>query len=342
MATATTLPPRQRPTPVRQLALPTLVLVSTLVIVAVLVLFFRGTKPRRIALEDDPMVTRTTGLLDGWHHGLPDEPMRTEPVQKPLPPVDDEARRELRLLRQAFQEQHASVQKALEEIRKQLADRQPAPVQKPAPAPAPKITVQAPDSLVLYAYKPPKDADPGTGLTAGTVINVSLKTRVNSERQRVIVAEVREHIRDSRNPTLVLMPQFSKVISEADPQHLIEGDERVDVQLARIELPNRQTIELTKEPVTDQIGQGGLTGEIDHKWRYKIPALLFRGVYAASVASITTLGIPALNALQADGRQIGQVITQPYINVRPVIPIAEGERAAVILTKDLPLPVYHF
>jgi type IV secretory pathway VirB10-like protein len=342
MATTGTLPPRQRPTPVRQLALPTLVLVSTLVIVAVLVLFFRGTKPRRISLDDGPRLTRTTGILDGWHSGLPDEPIRTEPVQKPLPLVDEEARRDLRLMRQALQEQNASFQKSLEEIRKQMAERQQTPAQKPIPAPPPKIKVQAPESLVLYAYEPPKDADPGTGLTAGTVINVSLKTRVNSERQRVVVAEVREHIRDTRNPALVLMPQFSKVILEADPENLIAGEERVDMQLARIELPNRQTIELPKEPVVDQIGQGGLTGEIDRKWRYVLPALLLRGVFAASVQSLTTLGVPALNALQADTRQIGQVITQPSINSRPVVRIQEGERAAVILTHDLSLPVYRF
>jgi type IV secretory pathway VirB10-like protein len=340
MATpGTTLPPRQRPAPVRQLALPVLVGISTLVIVAMLVLFFRGTKPRRLVVDGAPTLTSTNGMLDGWYRGLPDEPMQTEPVQKPLPPVDEEARRGLQQMRQALQDQHAMFQKSLEEIRKQMAEQQ-----KPAPSKpvSPKIKVKDPDSLVLYAYTPPKDTDLGTGLTAGTVVNVSLKTRVNSERQRVVVAEVREHIRDSRNPTLILMPQFSKVILESDPQNLIAGEERVDMELARIELPNRQTIELPKEPVVDQIGQGGLTGEIDRKWRYVIPALLLRGVYAASVASITTLGSPALNALQADARQIGQITTQPYVNSRPVIRIAEGERAAVILTKDLPLPVYHF
>jgi len=215
----------------------------------------------------------------------------------------------------------------------------PAPAAKPAPA---KIKVTPPDSLVLYAYEPPKEADLGTGLSAGTVVNVSLKTRVNSERQRVIVAEVREHLRDSRNPDLILMPQFSKVILEADPQNLITGQERVDIQLARIELPNRQTIELPKEPVTDQIGQGGLTGTIDRKWRYVIPALLFRGVYAASVASITNVGDPALTALQANALTIGQKVTQPYIDSRPNIVVPEGERAAIIITKDLALPVYRF
>ena len=138
------------------------------------------------------------------------------------------------------------------------------------------------------------------------------------------------------------MPQFSKVILEADPQNLIVGQERVDVQLARIELPNRHTIELPKEPVTDQIGQGGLTGKIDRKWRYVLPALLFRGVHAGRVASITNVGDPALTALQANALTMGQKVTQPYIDSRPVITVEEGERAIVILTKDLSLPVYRF
>jgi type IV secretory pathway VirB10-like protein len=227
-------------------------------------------------------------------------------------------------------------------MRQQLSKSQTAPAPKAAPPAPTKIKVPPPDSLVLYAYTPPQNTSDGTGLTAGTVVNVSLKTRVNSERQTVVVAEVREHIRDSRNPTQILMPQFSKVILEADPQRLVAGEERVEMQLARIELPNRQTIELPKEPVVDQIGQGGLTGAIDRKWRYVLPALLLRGVFAASVQSVTTLGVPALHALQADGRQIGQTVTEPYVNSRPVIRIQEGERAAVILTTDLSLPVYHF
>jgi hypothetical protein len=75
----------------------------------------------------------------------------------------------------------------LEALKNRPAQAPPAPTAKPAP---PKIKVLPPDSLVLYAHEPPKDVDPGTGLTAGTVVNMSLKTRTNSERQRVIVAEV--------------------------------------------------------------------------------------------------------------------------------------------------------
>jgi hypothetical protein len=243
---------------------------------------------------------------------------------------------------------------AIAEIRRELREQRqllealknrPAPTAAPAPAakPAPaKLKVPPPDSLVLYAYTPPKEADPGTGLTAGTVVNCTLKTRVNSERQRVAVAEVREHIRDSRNPNLILMPQYSKLIFAMDKNDLIYGEERVEVWLDRIELPNRQTIELPKEPVVDQIGQGGLTGEIDHKWRYIIPAWFVRGVLAASVQQVTTLGLPLATGLAQEGRTVGQRQTDPYINARPTITIPEGERCAVILTKDVSLPVYHF
>ena len=215
------------------------------------------------------------------------------------------------------------------------------PSSKAAPKPS-KIQVKPPDSLVYVAYTPPEHPISETGLTAGTVVNCTLKTAINSERQTVVVAEVREHIRDSRNPDLILMPQFSKMILDTDPAQLIAGEERVDLALARIELPNRQTIELPKEPVVDQIGQGGLTGEVDRKWRYVIPALLFRGVFAASVEQVTHIGVSGLNGMQSAGSQIGQKISQPYLQVRPTIRIPEGERCAVILTKHLDLPAYHF
>lgn len=243
----------------------------------------------------------------------------------------------------------AQIRAELREQRQLLEALKNRPVQAPpAPAPvatppAPKIKVTPRASLVLLAQKDtPQDPAEGTGLTAGTVVNCTLKTRVNSERQRVAVAEVREHIRDTRNPHLILMPQYSKLIFAMDRNDLIFGEERVDIWLDRIELPNRQTIELPKEPVVDQIGPGGLTGDIDHKARYIVPAWFVRGALAASVQQVTTLGLPLATGLAQEGRTVGQRQTDPYINARPTITIPEGERCAVILTKDVSLPVYHF
>jgi type IV secretory pathway VirB10-like protein len=338
----TYLPPRQPPPPVQRIAKWALITVATVVSVVALYLFFRGTQPRHVKFMEAQPVARPSPLADGWVQGLPDGPVASDPPPKPTPPVDEQARRELLRLQQQMRERDEQINKSLEAINKRLSEQKTAPA-KATPVAPPKIQVPPPNSLVLYAYQPPAEEAPqGTGMTAGTVIPVTLKFAINSERQRVVVASVREHIRDSRNPQQIIIPQYAKVITDMDPANIIAGEERVDLSLTRIELPNRHTIELPKEPVVDQIGQGGLTGEVDRKWRYVIPAILARGVFAASVQHMTTIGSPALNSLQADGRQIGQTIINPYINVRPTIRVEEGERAALVLTKDLPLPVYQF
>jgi hypothetical protein len=94
------LPPRQREPLVRRVAMPTLILVTTGVLVGLIVLFMRGTKPRYLPLEDRKVPASKTATLDGWHDGLPSKPARSDPPPKPAPLVDEEARRDVRLLRQ--------------------------------------------------------------------------------------------------------------------------------------------------------------------------------------------------------------------------------------------------
>jgi len=346
------LPPRQRPPLIHQLSTPILVVIASAVIVILITLFMRATAKKTItpAATAAP-VAQASATFDSWHSGLPDGPVRGEKPPDPPPPVDVEARQQLKDLAKLMQDRELQTQTMLKQLQDQLAAKTtaPSPVAVKSPEKPLKLKFPIPNSLVLASYTPPaRPPSEGTGLMAGTVINATLRIRTNSERQKVVTASVREHIKDSRNPQLTLMPQYSSVILDIDPKRLITGEERLDLALARIELPNRQTIELPKEPVVDQIGQGGLTGEIDHKWRYKIPALLFRGLYAAGVSQVTTLGAPFLAGFQAPGQQIGQTVTEPYLNVHPTIlctgtsPCGEGERVAVILTKDLPLPVYVF
>jgi type IV secretion system protein VirB10 len=121
---------------------------------------------------------------------------------------------------------------------------------------------------------------------------------------------------------------------------LIYGDQRMEVGLQTLTLPNGRAIELRKEPGVDQIGQAGWTGEVDTKFWMLLKAVLVRGVLKGSVVEVTSLGLPVATGVTQESSQVLQQQTQPWINARPTIVVSEGERGTVILTKGLQLPAY--
>jgi type IV secretory pathway VirB10-like protein len=171
----TYLPPRQPHQPVQRIAKWALVSVSTVVIVGALYLFFRGTQPRRVSFgQQASTAAQRSPLADGWVAGLPDQPVSTEVPPKPPPPVDEEARRELRRLQKQQEERDEQHRKALEEIRKLLAEKKPAPTAK--------TIKRAPMLAVSHARKAEDITRPDDHLIApGTFIQGTLQPTLNSE-----------------------------------------------------------------------------------------------------------------------------------------------------------------
>jgi type IV secretory pathway VirB10-like protein len=231
-------------------------------------------------------------------------------------------------------------QRRMLELMRQQKPAPPPPPAKPAPAP-PKRTIVDRTSLVLFERKHPVTAANGAlDLFAGTFIPVTLQTRVNSERAGVAVARVRETVFDSQTGRVPLIPQGSLLVMPYDSEALIFGDQRMEVGLQTLTMPNGRVVELPKEPGVDQIGQAGWTGEIDTKFWTLLKAVLVRGVLRGSVAEVTSLGLPVASGITQEGSQVVQQQTQPWINARPTITVTEGERGTVILTKGLALPAY--
>jgi type IV secretory pathway VirB10-like protein len=254
---------------------------------------------------------------------------------KPMAAVDPRDE-QLRRLQRELDEQR----RLLELMRQQKPAPPPAPL-KPAPVQEPKRKILDRASLVLFERKHPVTVANGAlDLFAGTFIPVVLETRVNSERAGVAVARVRETVFDSRTGRVPLIPQGSLLVMPYDSEALIFGDQRMEVGLQTMTLPNGRVVELPKEPGVDQIGQAGWTGEVDTKFWTLLKAVLVRGVLRGSVAEVTSLGLPVASGITQEGSQVVQQQTQPWINARPTITVAEGERGTVILTRGLSLPAY--
>jgi type IV secretory pathway VirB10-like protein len=206
------IPPPQRHAPVRRIALPTLVILATLGIVAVLGVFFRGSAPRRMTFKETKPIAHTTPVVDGWMAGLPDQPTPFDPPPKPLPPVDDEARRDIRTLRKLMSDRDEHLNKTLDDIRKLLAQRQTSAPAKAATPPAPdplaemRQKAMASELHVVEVKVPTDEPQPHDGmvlLPAGTSIPIALETAVNSDREGTVVVRVTTQILDAHGRVII-------------------------------------------------------------------------------------------------------------------------------------------
>jgi type IV secretory pathway VirB10-like protein len=230
------------------------------------------------------------------------------------------------------------LQRRLDELeRERLARQQPAP---PPKAPTAKVVPHL--SRVSYERKTPPEETTWVGpdLFAGTFIPAVLETRLHSDREGCSVARVREHVRDSRTAQAILIPQNSLLVLCYKSKDLIWGDERIEVGLERLTLPNGRVVELPKEPAVDHIGQAGWTGAVNHHYWRLLSAVLIRGVLRGGAQVVQTQIGGVAGGVMQEGAQATQTQTQPFINIRPTIIVPEGEPVNILLTKGLQLPVY--
>jgi type IV secretory pathway VirB10-like protein len=340
------IPPRQPHGPVRRIALPVLVLISTGVIVSVLVLFFRGTKPRH-ATSPYAAPARMV-VADGWVSGLPDHPLPAEPPPKPPPPIDADARRELLALRQAMQQRDEQTTKSLEEIRKLLAQRQTPPPAKapepPKPDPLAEMRKKAMASAlqVVEVKAPAEDHGPHDGmvlLPVGTYIPIALETAIHSDREGHVVARVTTRILDAHGREVI--PQQALLVGAYRSSTLLYGDERLDLWFSSLNLGEGVSLPLDDEKVGDSIGQAGVTGDVDQHYGRLLGAVFINGVLRGGamavqqeVAGVGGAG-PIASGIAGNAAAVGQQRTSRTMNTSPTIRVPIGYRMTLILGNDL-------
>jgi type IV secretory pathway VirB10-like protein len=333
----TYLPPRQPHQPVQRIAKWALVSVSTVVIVGALYLFFRGTQPRRVSFgQQASTAAQRSPLADGWVAGLPDQPVSTEVPPKPPPPVDEEARRELRRLQKQQEERDEQHRKALEEIRKLLAEKKPAPTAK--------TIKRAPMLAVSHARKAEDITRPDDHLIApGTFIQGTLQPTLNSEVEGYFTIKTTRPVFDSVTGQTVVIPQGQSIVAKDTSSALLFGNERIPTFAVTLSLPGGQSVDLGEAPVMDATGTNGLTGTVDnHIWRLVWTSLLKGGLQGGQQMLQQAIATENGGAIASGIVQQGNTVTQQRIgraqDTRPTIIAAAGQVVNVLVIKPIRVP----
>ncbi|MDR0275589.1 MAG: conjugal transfer protein TrbI [Burkholderiaceae bacterium] len=102
-------------------------------------------------------------------------------------------------------------------------------------------------------------------LFAGSIIPAVMVTAIDSDLPGTITAQVRRTVYDSRDPSIVLVPQSAKLVGEYNSM-VQYGQERLMVIWNEIIYPDGSTLDLKGMSGTDLIGQAGFSDEVNNHY----------------------------------------------------------------------------
>jgi type IV secretion system protein TrbI len=224
-------------------------------------------------------------------------------------------------------------------------------VPTPTGAPAPDRVTADTRAKTIETPVSPKETGPIQStaplqrLTEGTVIETVLINRLTGAFagpvECLVTTPVYSHDRQR-----VLIPAGARVLGAAAPVQTW-GDSRLAVSFHRLVMPDGRTVSLDRFKGLDQIGETGLTDEVNRHYLQVFGASLAIGALSGLAQYGTTGGLGTTTFAdqyrQAAGASLaastGRVLDR-YLNVLPTITIREGYRIKGYLTNDLDLPAY--
>jgi type IV secretion system protein VirB10 len=186
-------------------------------------------------------------------------------------------------------------------------------------------------------------------LFAGSVIPAVMLTGIDSDLPGTISAQVRQTVYDSLNPSVVLIPQGTRLIGQYSSQ-IAYGQSRVLVAWSRLIFPNGATIDLRGMEGTDGKGQAGFHDQVDnHYFRVFGSAILMSllgvGAQLSQPQNSGALNTPTASqqAAAATAQQLNNVGTNLLnrnLNIQPTLVIRPGYAFNVLVNRTMILPPY--
>lgn len=186
-------------------------------------------------------------------------------------------------------------------------------------------------------------------LFAGSVIPAVMLTGIDSDLPGAISAQVRQTVYDSLNPSVVLIPQGTRLIGQYSSQ-IAYGQSRVLVAWSRLIYPNGATIDLRGMEGTDGKGQAGFHDQVDNHY-FKVfgsailMSLLGVGAQLSQPQNSGALNTPSASqqAAAATAQQLNNVGTNLLnrnLNIQPTLVIRPGYAFNVLVNRTMILPPY--
>ena len=186
-------------------------------------------------------------------------------------------------------------------------------------------------------------------LKAGTLIQASLLTAINSELPGQVIAQVTRNVWDTKDSEYVLIPQGTRLIGRYD-SGISYGQNRVLVAWDRLIYPNGQSLRLEGMLGVDRAGQSGFRDKVNNHYLRTFGSVVLFSVVAASVAKVDDQDRNRNNIFSTEsefkialGKQITQ-LSNKYLdralNLSPTLTIRQGYVMNVLLDRDIVLPPY--
>jgi len=188
-------------------------------------------------------------------------------------------------------------------------------------------------------------------IQAGTIIQATLVTGIESTIAGTIIAQVRRDLYDTVTGKHLLIPKGSKLLGEYDSRSIGYGQRRVAIWFTRIVCPNGTSILLGKPAGADSLGQAGVEGSVDNHWA--------RIIGAATISTLLSVGTsvwanknannanfqPSMGQNAGAGAAqafsgVGEQLTSKAMGMAPTITLPVGYQFNVVVKKDMVLAPY--
>jgi len=179
--------------------------------------------------------------------------------------------------------------------------------------------------------------DLGRTVPQGSVIPATLETAINSDLPGAVRAVVSRDVR-SFDGSRVLIPRGSRLVGQYKSAAAV-GQTRAFVVWSRIITPNGVTIDVGS-PATDQLGRGGLEGEVDTHFIRRFGSSILLTVISAggqALANSASSGDSTTLVLGGTGQgsNPAAIALQKQIDMPDTIKVAQGAPVQVSVARDL-------
>jgi type IV secretion system protein VirB10 len=186
-------------------------------------------------------------------------------------------------------------------------------------------------------------------LFAGSVIPAVMLTGIDSDLPGTISAQVRQTVYDSLNPSVVLIPQGTRLIGEYSSE-IAYGQSRVLVAWNRLIFPNGAMMDLKGMSGTDGEGQAGFHDRVDNHYMRifgsaVLMSLLGVGAQLSQPQNAGALNTPsasqqAASALAQQMDNVGTNLLNKNLSIQPTLTIRPGYAFNVLVNRTMILPPY--
>jgi len=204
------------------------------------------------------------------------------------------------------------------------------------------------EAAVAKALQPAEPASDRI-INQGVGIPAVLMSRIDTRLQGPITARVMRTVYDSRSHHVPLIPQGSRLVGRYE-SGISGGDDRVQVVMERLILPDGRSIQLPQFPTSGGDGTIGVSGNYKSNIRRAIGPTFLVAVIGQVVDRAINRELPSADpagmsitppppsVLQQTIPKVNEAIMRRSEGATPYIVVEPGQEIRVVLTDDIEIP----